>query len=141
MADLAVYAGLFLLALIAATLLPAQSEAALVVLLLDGAYSTPLLLAVAVIGNTLGSLVNWFIGRSLERYRDRAWFPASPTQLARAQRWYQRYGQWSLLLSWLPVVGDPLTLIAGVMREPLLRFVVIVGVAKAGRYLALAGMT
>ena len=141
MADLAVYAGLFLLAFIAATLLPAQSEAALVVLLLDGGYSTVLLLAVVVIGNTLGSVLNWFIGRSVEHYRDRPWFPASPAQLARAQRWYQRYGRWSLLLSWLPVVGDPLTLVAGIMGEPLPRFILLVGLAKAGRYLALAAMT
>lgn len=141
MADLVVYVGLFLLALIAATLLPAQSEAALVGLLLSGTYSTAGLLAAATLGNTLGSLVNWLIGRSIEHYWERRWFPASAEQLERAQRWYRRYGRWSLLLSWLPVVGDPLTLVAGVMREPLPSFLLIVALAKAGRYLALAALT
>jgi membrane protein YqaA with SNARE-associated domain len=60
--------------------------------------------------------------------------------MARAQQWYQRYGCWTLLLSWLPVVGDPLTLVAGVMREPLWRFVLLVSIAKAGRYLVLAAV-
>ena len=141
MADLVVYVGLFLLALVAATLLPAQSEAALVGLLLSGTYSTAGLLAAATLGNTLGSLVNWLIGRSIEHYWERRWFPASAEQLERAQRWYRRYGRWSLLLSWLPVVGDPLTLVAGVMREPLPSFLLIVALAKAGRYLALAALT
>ncbi len=139
--ELSAYAGLFLLALVAATLLPAQSEAALVVLLLSGDYSTAGLLAAAIGGNTLGSLVNWLLGRSIEHYRDRLWFPANAEQLARAQRWYHRYGRWSLLLSWLPIVGDPLTLIAGVMREPLPSFLLIVALAKAVRYLVLAAVT
>lgn len=141
MADLVVYVGLFLLALVAATLLPAQSEAALAGLLLSGAYSKAGLLAAATLGNTLGSLVNWLLGRSIEHYRERRWFPASAEQLERAQRWYRRYGRWSLLLSWLPIVGDPLTLVAGVMREPLPSFLLIVALAKAGRYLALAALT
>lgn len=139
--ELSAYAGLFLLALVAATLLPAQSEAALVVLLLSGDYSTAGLLAAAIGGNTLGSLVNWLLGRSIEHYRDRRWFPANAEQLARAQRWYHRYGRWSLLLSWLPIIGDPLTLIAGVMREPLPSFLLIVALAKAVRYLVLAAVT
>ena len=134
------YLGLFLVAFTAATLLPLQSEALLVGLLLAGDYSTVALLAVAIAGNVLGSWVNWLLGRGIERYRERRWFPASPQQLARAQQWYQRYGCWTLLLSWLPVVGDPLTLIAGVMREPLWRFVLLVSVAKAARYLVLAAV-
>lgn len=134
------YAGLFLVAFTAATLLPLQSEALLVGLLLAGEYSTVALLAVAIAGNVLGSTVNWLLGRGIERFRERRWFPASAQQLQRAQQWYQRYGCWTLLLSWLPVVGDPLTLIAGVMREPLWRFVLLVSVAKAARYLLLAAV-
>lgn len=141
MSDPMAYGGLFILALIAATLLPAQSEAALVGLLLSGSQSTEGLLLAATLGNTLGSLVNWTIGRSLERYQGRRWFPASVKQLDRARHWYQRYGRWSLLLSWLPVIGDPLTLIAGVMREPLISFLLLVALAKAGRYLAIASIT
>jgi membrane protein YqaA with SNARE-associated domain len=137
---LTAYLSLFASAFIAATLLPLQSEAVLVGLLLTGGYSPVALVLVATVGNVLGSLLNWMLGRSVERFRQRRWFPASPQQMARAQQWYQRYGCWTLLLSWLPVVGDPLTLVAGVMREPLWRFVLLVSIAKAGRYLVLAAV-
>jgi membrane protein YqaA with SNARE-associated domain len=135
MTDLAVYAGLFVAALVAATIFPMQSEAALAGLALAG-YSPALLLIVASIGNILGSVINWMLGRFIEHFRDRSWFPASPAALARAQSWYQRYGKWSLLLSWVPIIGDPLTLIAGVMREPLPVFLLLVTIAKVGRYIA-----
>jgi membrane protein YqaA with SNARE-associated domain len=140
MPELMVYIGLFLVALAAATLLPAQSEAALAALLVKGDYSLPLLLLAAITGNTLGSVVNWFLGRSIERFRHRRWFPVSSHQLERAQRGYHRYGRWSLLLSWLPIIGDPLTLVAGVMREPLPVFILLVGLAKTARYLAVAAV-
>jgi membrane protein YqaA with SNARE-associated domain len=78
------------------------------------------------------------LGRGIEHFRDRRWFPVKPAALARAERWYGRYGRWSLLLSWAPVIGDPLTMIAGVLREPLPTFLVIVTIAKVGRYLAVA---
>ncbi|MER9412238.1 YqaA family protein [Mesorhizobium sp. M0589] len=140
MVDLAVYAGLFFAALIAATILPMQSEAALVGLLLAD-YSPWLLIAVASVGNVLGSVVNWLIGRGLEHFRDRPWFPVNEAGLERAQRWYRRYGKWTLLMSWLPVVGDPLTVVAGTLREPLGIFLLLVTIAKVGRYLVLAAVT
>jgi membrane protein YqaA with SNARE-associated domain len=138
--DRAAYAGLFGAAFAAATILPAQSEAALVGLLLTGAHPPTLLPPVASVGNVAGSLVNWLLGRSVMRYRDRRWFLVGPVALERAQGWYRRYGRWSLLLSWAPVVGDPLTLAAGVMREPFLLFLLLVALAKAGRYLVLAAL-
>ncbi|MGO8083060.1 YqaA family protein [Rhizobium leguminosarum] len=141
MLDLATYFGLFFAAFGAATILPMQSEPVLVGLLLAGKFSTLLLLLVASIGNTLGSVLNWFLGRGIERFRDRKWFPVSDKALDRSTRWYQRYGKWSLLLSWMPVFGDGLTVIAGVLREPLLTFTILVFVAKAGRYLVLALVT
>lgn len=137
MTDLALYAGLFMAAFLAATLLPMQSEAALVALLLTGDHAPWLLLTVASVGNVLGSGVNWLLGRGIERFRDKRWFPASPAALERARGWYRRYGRWSLLLSWMPVVGDPLTVMAGVMREPLPVFLLLVSLAKVGRYLVL----
>ncbi|MCE5362121.1 YqaA family protein [Pseudomonas anguilliseptica] len=141
MLSLSAYPALFLSALAAATLLPLQSEAVLVVLLLGGAHTTWVLLAVATFGNVVGSWINWLLGRSLEHYRQRRWFPVSEARLQQAQAWYARYGRWSLLLSWMPVIGDPLTLVAGVMREPLWRFLLIVTVAKAARYAVLAAIT
>ena len=118
-----------------------QSEAALVALLLSGSYPPWLLLAVASLGNVLGSAINWMLGRAIERFRDRPWFPAKPAALERAQRWYHRYGKWSLLLSWAPIIGDPLTVIAGALREPFPIFLLLVTIAKVGRYLVLATLT
>lgn len=141
MTTLAAYAGLFAISLIAATILPAQSEAGLVALILSGQYSTLLLVAVASLGNILGSLVNWLLGIGIERFRHRRWFPVGEVALDRAQRWYRRYGKWSLLASWLPIVGDPITVVAGVMREPLPVFLLFVTVAKTARYAVLAVIT
>lgn len=136
-----IYLSLFLAALLAATLVPAQSEALLVALLLDGSHSIALLLLVATTGNTLGSVINWWLGRYIERFRDKRWFPASKTGLARAQQRFQRYGYWSLLLSWVPIIGDPLTIIAGLMRVRFLPFLLLVLIAKGGRYAILVWIT
>jgi membrane protein YqaA with SNARE-associated domain len=141
MLGLSAYPALFLSAFGAATLLPLQSEAVLVALLLAGQYPLWALLLVATLGNVLGSWVNWLLGRSIEHYRERRWFPVTPNRLQQAQAWYARYGRWSLLLSWMPVIGDPLTLVAGVMRERLWIFLLIVTLAKAGRYAVLAALT
>lgn len=137
-ADIPIYAGLFLSAFLAATLLPMQSEAVLVGLLLTDRYPASLLVVVASLGNVLGSVVNWGLGLGIERFRDCRWFPVGTDSLEKAQRWYGRYGRWSLLLSWAPVIGDPLTVAAGIMREPLPTFLLLVTLAKVGRYLVLA---
>ncbi|GLK57660.1 membrane protein YqaA with SNARE-associated domain [Methylopila capsulata] len=137
----ATYGGLFVAAFLAATLLPAQSEAALVGLIALGERSPWALVATASLGNTLGSLVNWALGRQAERFRHKRWFPVSDRALDRATGWYRRYGRWSLLLSWVPIVGDPLTLVAGVLREPFWSFLALVAVAKTARYAALAAGT
>jgi len=128
--------GLFLAAFLAATLFPAQSEFGLVVLVTRSPEHALLFLAVASIGNTLGSVVNWGLGLALVHFQDRRWFPFKPGQVDAARKRYARYGYWSLLLSWAPIVGDPLTLVAGVMKEPLWRFVLLVAVAKTARYAA-----
>lgn len=136
MDDILAYASLFGVAFAAATVLPAQSEPVLVALQVAG-YDPVLLVVVASIGNTLGAIVNWVLGRAVERYKDRKWFPVSQKTLARASGWYAKWGRWSLLLSWSPI-GDALTVAAGVMREPLWSFVAIVAFAKTARYVVLA---
>lgn len=133
--------GLFLSAFVAATLLPTASEAVLVGMLLGAEHPVQALLLVATVGNVLGSAVNWVLGRWIERFRARPWFPVRPQALERAQAWYQRYGKWSLLLSWAPVIGDPLTMVAGVMREPFPVFLLLVTIAKFGRYAVLTLLT
>jgi membrane protein YqaA with SNARE-associated domain len=134
-------ATLALVAFAAATLLPLQSEAVLVGLLLLDPERAGLLVGVASVANTAGSAVNWALGRWIDRFQHRRWFPVPPAALARAAGWYRRWGRWSLLLSWAPVVGDPLTLAAGVLREPFLTFLLLVAIAKTGRYLVLAAAT
>ncbi|WOE41063.1 YqaA family protein [Acinetobacter chinensis] len=131
------YLLLFLSAFGAATLLPLQSEAVLAGLLMEGKSSVLLLLLTASLGNIMGSCVNWWLGYKIEHYKNKKWFPVSENQLQRAQLTYAKYGYWSLLLSWLPVIGDPITLIAGLMRENFLRFLFMVSVAKTGRYLVI----
>lgn len=134
------YSVLFLTALIAATLVPAQSESVLSGLLLTHHYSTAGLVVVASVGNILGSMINYALGRGIERFKNRKWFPASDKQLQRASRWYERYGRWSLLLSWAPFIGDPLTVIAGVLKEKFWIFTAIVSCAKIARYLFVAAV-
>lgn len=138
--ELLTYAGLFLSALAAGSILPMQSEAALAGLLLATELSPVALVAVATVGNVLGSAINWLLGRSVERFRNRRWFPVSEPMLERAKAWYHRYGRWSLLLSWVPVIGDPLTVVAGVMREPFPTFIVLVAIAKLARYIVVAAV-
>ena len=124
--------GLFLAAFIASTLFPASSEAVLAGLVAGGAYDPWLLIAIASLGNILGATVNWALGRWAARSR---WVQGN-AHLARASLWFRRYGPWSLLLSWLPVIGDPLTLAAGLARLRFPLFLLPVAVGKVGRYLA-----
>lgn len=124
----------------AATILPFQSEVVFVGLQLRGTQPLWLLLAVASLGNVLGSVVNYLMGLGLERFRGRRWFPVSDAQLDRAQDWYARWGSWSLLLSWAPF-GDAITVAAGVLRTPWWLFLALVTVAKTGRYVVLAAVT
>lgn len=130
---------LFTAAFLAATVLPAQSELVFVALQAQGTHPLWQMILVATLGNVLGACVTYGMGMGLERFRDRAWFPASPAQLNRAQGWYARWGAASLLLSWAPG-GDVLTLIAGVMRLPFATFLALTVLAKGGRYLVLAGL-
>ena len=126
---------LFIAAFGAATLLPLQSEAVLLGLFVEGNYTPKLLILVASIGNILGSCVNWWLGVKIEHYKNKKWFPISEYKMKKAQKIYQKYGCWSLLLSWVPIIGDPITLIAGLLKENFLRFFLIVSLAKTGRYI------
>ena len=138
MTSLVTYLSLFGIAFLAATLLPVQSEAVLAGLLALSEEPWWALLAVASLGNTLGAVVNWVLGRGLERYQQHKWFPATSQQLAKARYFYERWGRWCLFFSWLPIVGDAFTVLAGVLREKLWVFIAIVGTGKVCRYLVVA---
>ena len=122
----------------AATILPFYSEVVVLAYQQQGYPAGPLWLA-ATSGNTLGAVLNWWIGRELTRFQGRRWFPVSAAALQRAQERFARWGQWSLLMAWLPVGGDALTFIGGLMRVRLLPFVLLVGAGKGARYAVLLG--
>ncbi len=134
-----VYIGLFAVAFLAATILPAYSEVMFAGLLATG-HDPIALWAWATAGNTLGAIVNWLLGRYLLHFRDRRWFPFRVDNLHRAQLWFQRWGVWSLLLAWMPVFGDALTFIAGIMRVRFEIFIVLTAVGKGARYAILLGL-
>jgi membrane protein YqaA with SNARE-associated domain len=132
--------GLFWAAFLSATILPGSSEAALLALVTLGSWSLTALVAVATIGNTLGSMINWWLGLFVERWRAHPRFPVKPQEFSRYQDWYKCWGVWSLLLAWVPIIGDPLTVMAGVMRTPLWLFILVTGAGKLLRYLAIVGV-
>ena len=125
-------------ALIAATLIPISSEVVLGALSAAEGADIWWLVAVASLGNTLGAAINWVLGRACLRWRDRRWFPVKPAALARATDRFNRFGSWSLLFAWLPVIGDPLTFAAGVLRVNFWLFLVLVAIGKTARYAVVA---
>jgi membrane protein YqaA with SNARE-associated domain len=127
------YLVLFASAFLAATFFPFYSEVVLFTMARQGEPAAPLI-AVATLGNTLGSVVNWGLGLYILRFQHRRWFYFTPQQIERAQRGFQRWGVWSLLFAWLPIGGDALTLIAGVMKVRLPLFLLLVGLGKGLRY-------
>jgi membrane protein YqaA with SNARE-associated domain len=140
MSEFAIYSSLFLSAFSAATLLPGSSEALLTGFIASEKGTVGWLLAVATIGNVAGSAVNWVLGRFFIEFRDRKWVPVSEQGYQRAVQWYERFGVWTLLLAWLPIIGDPPTVIAGALRTRFWLFLLLVSVGKFGRYLFVAGV-
>ncbi len=131
---------LFLLAFSAATLLPGGSEAALVAMAALSEHSTLTLLLVASVGNILGSVLNYGLGRLALHYQDRRWFPATPASLNKARGWFTHWGQWAVLLAWVPIIGDPITVAAGVMRMNFALFLLLVTISKTLRYMVVLGV-
>lgn len=137
---LGIYLGVFVSTFLAATFLPVPSEVTVLAAAAHDKISLPLLWLVASVGNTLGAVANWCLGRFAITLQDLRWWPANPSQMRRAETWFSRYGLWTLLFAWLPIVGDPLTLIAGVLRVPLPMFVLLVGLGKALRFAIVVGL-
>lgn len=127
------YAILFVSAFGAATILPFYSEIAFIGMLEQG-FAPFWVWLVATAGNSLGAVVNWILGRFLTRYESRRWFPFKADSLHRSQAWFQKYGVWSLLLAWMPIGGDALTFIAGVMRVRFEIFFILTAIGKGARY-------
>ena len=129
-----VYASLFISSFLSSTILPGHSEIILTAFIFLKKYPIIDLIFFASIGNILGSILNWCIGYFLTNLKDRKWFPINKSQLTRASSWFLKYGKWTLFLSWVPIIGDPLTIIAGIFRVPINIFICIVSLAKTMRY-------
>jgi len=121
--------------LLAATILPLSSEIVLTTMLLTNLFEKNILLVIASSGNILGSIFNWYLGKKIMIFQDRKWFPVSQEQLNKSRKYFQKYGLWSLLLAWVPVIGDPLTLLAGVLKVRFSIFFILVSVSKISRYI------
>jgi membrane protein YqaA with SNARE-associated domain len=130
------YLTLFFAAFGAATILPLSSEIVFIGML-ELRHSPWLVWLAATAGNTLGAACNWGMGRYLSHFESRSWFPFKPESLHRGQAWFQKYGVWSLLLAWLPIVGDALTVVAGILRVRFALFFCLTAIGKGGRYAVL----
>ncbi|MBD1582717.1 YqaA family protein [Pseudoalteromonas sp. S16_S37] len=128
------YQGLFLSALSSATLLPGSSEVLLSGLAISENANLLMLWLIATLGNVVGSCINYWLGCNVMHFKDRRWFPVSQRQLEKAQLQYTRFGSASLLFAWVPIIGDPLTVFAGVFKMKKRLFVPLVSLGKGLRY-------
>ena len=138
MTEVSAFLGLFLSAFLAATLIPAQSELSLGYLVINTDYSIMLLVIVASLGNTTGAIINWCIGQGISKSLIRIEKVKASLRFRIIAGWYERYGPWTLLFSWAPFFGDPITVIAGIFKVPLKTFLLIVALAKTSRYVLIA---
>ena len=132
-----IYLSLFIISLLAATILPFSSELTLAGLIATSSYDNLLLLAVASLGNILGSVVNWILGFYSRNLSTKKWFPFKDEQIEKSSRWFNKFGRWSLLFAWVPIIGDPLTLAAGLLRVRFVEFLILVTIGKVSRYVVI----
>ena len=118
-----------------ATIIPFGSEAYFITLLSLEKYNHFILFVVASVGNVLGSLFNWICGFYINFFIKKSWFPINNKIIDRGNKLFKKYGKWSLLISWFPLIGDPITFAAGTLRYPIIPFLVLVSIGKVGRYL------
>jgi membrane protein YqaA with SNARE-associated domain len=129
-----IYLSLFFISFLAATILPFSSELTLVGLISTSNFNNLLLLIAASLGNILGSVFNWLIGFYSRNLTTKKWFPFNEMQITRSSKWFSKFGKWSLLFAWVPIVGDPLTFVAGLWRVRFLDFIILVAIGKVSRY-------
>ena len=132
-----IYLSLFAISFLAATILPLSSELMLAGLITTSNYDSLLLLIVASFGNVLGSVFNWTLGFYSKNLITKKWFPFKDKQIERPSKWFNKFGKWSLLFAWVPIIGDPLTLAAGLLRVKFLEFLILVMIGKISRYLVI----
>ena len=129
-----IYLSLFAISFLAATILPFSSELTLAGLMLKSNYDNLLLLIVVSLGNVLGSVINWVLGFYSRNLSTKKWFPFKDEQMEKSSIWFNKFGRWSLLFAWVPIIGDPLTLAAGLLRVKFIEFLILVTIGKVSRY-------
>jgi len=129
------YLSLFTISFLAATILPLSSELMLASMLSIESYNRTLLIIFSSLGNILGSVFNWVLGFYFIKLQNKKWFPFKKKQISKSSLWFEKYGKWSLLFAWVPVIGDPLTFVAGTMKTKVLSFIILVSFGKIARYL------
>ena len=132
-----IYLSLFIISFLAATILPFSSELTLAGLVATSNYDNLLLLIVASLGNVLGSVVNWILGFYSRNLSKKKWFPFKDEQIEKSSKWFNKFGRWSLLFVWVPIIGDPLTLAAGLLGVKFIEFLILVTIGKVSRYLVI----
>ena len=130
-----IYLSLFVVSFMVATIVPFGSEIYFATLLSINEYNSLLLLIAASTGNILGSVFNWICGYYAAYFIQKKWFPINQNQINKATNFFLKYGKWSLLLAWVPFIGDPLTFVAGTLRYSFLPFLLLVSIGKIARYL------
>ena len=135
MSSIEVYIILFTSSFASSTILPGHSEITLTALITQKKYEIFYLVFFASLGNISGSVLNWYLGLYFLKFKNKKWFPFKENHINKVSKSFLKYGKWSLLLSWVPFIGDALTLVAGIFRVPLHQFIIIVSVAKIGRYI------
>ena len=129
------YLSLFIISFLAATILPFSSELMLASMLSIESYDRTLLIIFSSLGNILGSVFNWVLGFYFIKLQNKNWFPFNQEQISKSSLWFEKYGKWSLLFAWVPIIGDPLTFVAGTMKTKFFIFLILVGIGKISRYL------
>ena len=129
------YLSLFTISFLAATILPFSSELMLASMLSIENYNRTLLITFSSLGNILGSVFNWVLGFYFIKLQNKKWFPFNQEQISKSSQWFEKYGKWSLLFAWVPIIGDPLTFVSGTMKTKFFIFLILVGIGKISRYL------
>ena len=132
-----IYLSLFIISFLAATILPFSSDLTLAGLIATSSYDNLFLLIIASLGNVLGSVVNWTLGFYSRKLSKKKWFPFKDKQIEKSSKWFNKFGRWSLLFAWVPIIGDPLTLAAGLLRVKFIEFLILVTIGKVSRYLVI----
>lgn len=128
-----VYLTLFFSAFVSATLFPLGSEALLIYDIKEG-YNIYLLLFFATLGNSFGSILNYYLGLKGEEYLIEKKL-LNEKYIDISKRYFDKYGFITILFSWLPIIGDPITFVAGILKYNFKKFVILVIISKFSRYL------